>query len=90
MLETMTAQTLRRWRAFDEITPFGDERADLRMGILGSHLANIHIQKGRRYKPTDLIPNFRRPQQQSVSEMEQVMKQWAAETNRFFEENGSN
>lgn len=57
MLQGMTAQELADWHAFDSIDPVGDERADLRMGILAQLIATVHTtKKGKRWKPADFMP----------------------------------
>lgn len=43
--------------AYYRVSPFGDERADLRMGILASLLANVYRKKGvKAFAPRDFMP----------------------------------
>lgn len=57
----MGADELREWMAFARLEPFGDLRADLRVGIVASTLANIHRKKGRRaFNAEDFMPYLKR------------------------------
>lgn len=61
MLAGMTSRQLTEWMAFAALEPFGDERADLRMGILASVIANVNRDPKRRaqpYEPKDFLPRF--------------------------------
>lgn len=54
--------------AFDRISPFGDERADLRTGILASLTANIHRKKGAAaFTPADFMPFLERAKKDHAS-----------------------
>lgn len=47
------------WLAFYEVEPWGEERADLRAGIVASTVANCHVsRKGKGFKPSDFMPDF--------------------------------
>jgi len=48
------------WLNYAQIEPFGEERADLRAGIVASVVANaMGRKKGQRaFKPKDFIPQF--------------------------------
>lgn len=55
----MSAQEYDDWWAYYQVEPFGEERGDLRAGIIASTLANIHRDPKRRpegYKPLDFMP----------------------------------
>ena len=59
----MSACEFAEWQAYDSIEPFGDERADLRQGVIGSLLANIYRDKKKRSRPfeaLDFMPIVRR------------------------------
>lgn len=58
--------------AFYELEPFGEERDDLRMGILASTVANIGTQGRQHFTPADFRPQFGR-KRQSVSDMQAVL-----------------
>lgn len=45
------------WMEYAKRKPFGDERADLRAGIMTSSLLNIQLAKGQhRTRPIDFMP----------------------------------
>lgn len=57
----MSALEFSEWLAYYQLEPFGDERADLRMAILASLIANANRDKKKRKKafdPKDFIPQF--------------------------------
>lgn len=64
MLEAVPARTLDDWKRFFELEPFGEERADLRAGIVAAAVANCFRPRGARaLRPQDFMPAFgRRPQ----------------------------
>lgn len=47
LLGLLTARQLADWEAYYGVEPFGDERADLRAGIVACTIANIHLKKGK-------------------------------------------
>lgn len=52
----MTARELAEWRAYYDLEPFGDMRADYRTGLLASMIANIFRRKGDKpLLPTDFM-----------------------------------
>lgn len=68
MLRSMSGQDLAEWIAYSEQEPFGEERADLRMAILGSFLGNVFYQSltGKEDAPfdvSDLMPKFGKPKE---------------------------
>jgi len=59
MLAEMTSLQLSEWMAYSKLEPWGEEREDLRMGIVASTIANVNRPKGKKpYKPTDFTPTF--------------------------------
>lgn len=56
----MSGQDLVEWIAYAELEPFGEERADLRMGILAALTANMNRdpEKTSEFTPKDFIPRF--------------------------------
>lgn len=59
MLREIGARQLNEWFAFAALEGFGERRADLRMGIIASLIANVHRDAKRKpspYKPADFIP----------------------------------
>lgn len=66
MLRRMDAQELNEWMAYEQIEPFGEERADLRSGISTAAIVNTLRQAFFRDAPTqevvDLMPFTERPE----------------------------
>lgn len=60
MLSEMSSAQLAEWMAYEQIEPWGESRADLRLGIMASTVANIFRgkDKKRAYKLTDFMPSF--------------------------------
>lgn len=62
MLRSMSGQQLAEWIEYSQIEPFGEERDDLRMGILASALINnlgmMWTGENPGTKPADFIPDF--------------------------------
>lgn len=60
MLAQMDSRELAYWRAFDEINPIGEWRADLRSGIVAATIMNS--QRASRTAPiakaSDFMPKF--------------------------------
>lgn len=60
----MSAQEFDEWWSYFQVEPFGEERADLRMGIIASTLANINRDAKARpepYRPLDFMPYSEKP-----------------------------
>jgi hypothetical protein len=57
MLGKLDSRELTEWMALDGMDPIGQERDDLRAGIVASVVANCHSTKGR-FKPSDFVPKF--------------------------------
>lgn len=65
MLKTVRSDELAEWMAFYSLDPFGDQRADYRMGIVAAVQANSWRGQGQRaLSPEDFLP-FKPPQRQS-------------------------
>jgi len=61
LMERMSAREFDDWRLYAVLEPFGEERADLRMGILASVIANANSDPKKRTKPfdpKDFMPDF--------------------------------
>ncbi len=53
------SQEFTSWLAYDRVSPFGDERADLRSAIITATLANANRAKGSKpFTVEDFMPNF--------------------------------
>lgn len=47
------------WMAYSALEPWGEERDDLRMGIVASVIANSNRGKNQKaFKPQDFMPSF--------------------------------
>lgn len=59
LLARLSARELAEWRAFDRLEPFGDRRADVRLGIMAALFANAHRAAGAKpFTPRDFLPVF--------------------------------
>lgn len=55
----MPYRILREWYDYATLEPFGEERADLRAGIVASTIANVFRGKRQRpFKPAYFMPKF--------------------------------
>lgn len=55
LLDTMSSSELSEWQAFDQLSPFGPERADLRAGIVTQA---IFATRGIEARIEDCMPNY--------------------------------
>lgn len=71
LLARLSARQFAEWSALYAQAPWGEDRADLRTGILASTLANIHRNaKARPFVPQDFMPYAPRPPM-AAAEIEQ-------------------
>ncbi|HQZ40677.1 MAG TPA: DUF4035 domain-containing protein [Vicinamibacterales bacterium] len=71
----MSAREFGEWMAFYTLEPFGDSRADLRMGVLAALTANIARDEKRRSKPyevDDFMPKFDRQEKEAQPWQDQL------------------
>lgn len=64
MLDRMTWREYREWLEFYEVEPFGDERADLRSGIVAALIANVNRDPKKHpqpFKPNEFMPFYQEP-----------------------------
>lgn len=55
----MTHRELVEWAAYYQTEPWGEQRADLRAGVIAATVANVHRPKGRRaFQPADFVLKF--------------------------------
>ena len=74
MLQRMTARQFMEWAAYCSIDPIGEERADLRMGILASVINNRWRNKNETAaQPIDFMPFYRVPDQEP-EEMKRTLR----------------
>lgn len=58
----MSSSELTEWMAFDSIDPFGEQRADLRSGILCATVANHSMSRPKKpVRPVDFMPFAEKP-----------------------------
>lgn len=70
MLAEMTSAQLSEWMAFAQLEPWGEERADLRAGIIASTMANsMKGAKGKAFKPQDFMPKFEPEDEEATAAM---------------------
>lgn len=67
------------WIAYSRVEPFGEERGDLRAGIVASTIANSASSKSsKKFAPGEFMPDFscsgRWVQQSNVDTMQQTLK----------------
>ena len=60
MLKSISGNDLIEWMAYAKLEPFGEERADLRMGILAALIANVNrdSEKTDEFTPQQFMPKF--------------------------------
>ena len=59
MLGEISSAQFAEWMAYSRLEPWGEDRDDLRMGIVASVIANSNRGKGKKpYKPQDCMPDF--------------------------------
>ena len=67
MLVRMPHRVFLEWIEYTNLEPFGEERADLRAGIIASTIANCLARKKGQpaFKVTDFMPRFEPPRQKT-------------------------
>jgi hypothetical protein len=63
--------------AYEQIEPWGEERADLRSGIVAATMANLWGSKHKRYKPSDFMVKTDTAPRATGAELAKRMKTWA-------------
>lgn len=64
MLDRMSHAEFLEWHDYYATEPFGEERGDLRAGIVASIIANVNRDPKKRkepYQPTDFMPFYEAP-----------------------------
>ena len=73
LLSRISSRELTEWQAYYSLDPFGEDRADLRAGIIAATTANMLRAKGAKgYKPQDFMPRFEKPRQDWRDQLEIV------------------
>lgn len=79
MAAQMPSTLLTEWMCYYDIDPFGEERADLRSGIVAATIANTNRdKKDKPHKVEDFMPKFEAPEEQTPEQMIQVAAAWTA------------
>lgn len=69
MLRQMSAVTFVDWQRYASLEPFGEERADLRAGIVASTIANcLAGREGKAFSPEDFMPLLKRSERVEAEE----------------------
>ncbi|MGC4031482.1 MAG: hypothetical protein QM754_07070 [Tepidisphaeraceae bacterium] len=68
LLARIDSRELAEWMAAFNLAPWGDERADLRAGIVASTIVNVN---GGKSKPSDFLPKYgqQEPKQQTPEDI---------------------
>lgn len=77
MLGRITSRQFSEWMAYAQIEPFGEERADLRMGVLASLVSNMFRKAGTTAaKPEDFLLFADRdpPEPDSDNDMKSILQ----------------
>ena len=61
MFQDLTPDEILDMLAYYYLEPFGEMKEDWRMANQMALLANIHRQKGKRFKPKDFLPRYIKP-----------------------------
>jgi len=74
------------WIAYFELEPFGEERADLRSGVIAATIANVYRdpkKQKKAFEPADFMPKFEQPKQETDWRvMRERLRMAAAAANR--------
>jgi hypothetical protein len=79
-LAHISALELAEWEAYYHMEPFGEERADLRAGIVASTVANVQRDRKKKpqpFKPEDFMPKFNKPRKQTPAELREFARMMA-------------
>lgn len=59
MLSEISSEQYAEWMAYSTLEPWGQDRDDLRAGIVAATIANANRGKNQKpYKPSDFMPSF--------------------------------
>ena len=73
LLSRISSRELTEWQAYYGLEPFGEDRADLRAGIVASTVANVYRKSGTQpYKAQDFMPKFGKEKQDWREQLEMV------------------
>jgi len=78
LLARISSRELAEWMAYAQLEPFGEERADLRAGIVAATVANTARDPRKRARPfaaRDFMPRFGR-RRQTWQEQLRIVEHW--------------
>ena len=79
LLARLSSRQISEWMAYDSLDPFGEERADLRFGMLMALLANINRDPKARKEPytaEEFMPRFGGQEQDGQDEQDKTKQTW--------------
>ena len=69
MLSEISSAQYAEWLAYSKLEPWGEERDDLRMGIVASTIANVNRGKGQKaFTPDQFMPSFEQETEEQAAE----------------------
>ncbi len=82
LLGRISSREMAEWMVYYGLEPFGEERADLRAGIVASTVANTARDPKRQhepFKPQDFMPKFEDTErkQRTAQELYRMFRNWA-------------
>lgn len=80
LLTRVGSRELTEWMAYARLEPFGEPRADLRMGITAALIANCHRNPQHRaepYTPEDFMPRLEADAEEREERRQQTLKEKA-------------
>ena len=84
LLAEMSSRQLAEWIAYYQVEPWGEERADLRAGIVASTIANVNRSPKRTkpYTPHDFMPRFEKEAETAEEKTQRLMAQMRSILNK--------
>jgi len=87
LLHRMSSRELTEWMAYYALEPFGEERGDMRAGIVASTLYNVHRgPKSKAASPEDFMPKFGQADAEGEDEDDEVREQDEAQRAKAVEQ----
>ena len=79
--DEMSGEDWLAWQHYYSLEPWGEERADLRAGMIAAVIAETNRDKKKRHKPytpADFMPDFDKPppQPQTPEDQAAILKMW--------------
>ncbi|MFO7905798.1 MAG: hypothetical protein R6U98_24280 [Pirellulaceae bacterium] len=80
LLASMTSRQFAEWQAYATLEPWGEDRADLRAGIISSTVANFagkSMKEGSSLAPVDFMPYAEKPKREKARSSDVLRAQFA-------------